>query len=63
MFNFFDPPTPKPLIPEAKIDSEYKKMRIKVFLGAFLGYAGYYLVRKNLALASPGMIQSVENGG
>ena len=27
-----------------------------VFLGAFLGYAGYYLVRKNLSLAAPGMI-------
>jgi OPA family glycerol-3-phosphate transporter-like MFS transporter len=31
-------------------------MRFKVFLGAFLGYAGYYLVRKNLSLAAPGMI-------
>lgn len=32
-------------------------------MGAFLGYAGYYLVRKNLALAIPGMIQPVEQGG
>ena len=31
-------------------------MRLKVFLGAFLGYAGYYLVRKNLSLAAPDMI-------
>lgn len=40
-----------------KIDSEYKKMRLKVFLGIYLGYAAYYLVRKNLSLAAPGMIE------
>lgn len=40
-----------------KIDSEYKKMRLKVFLGIYLGYASYYLVRKNLSLAAPGMIE------
>ena len=32
-------------------------MRLKVFLGAFLGYAAYYLVRKNLSLAAPDMIK------
>ncbi|OFY45151.1 MAG: glycerol-3-phosphate transporter [Bacteroidetes bacterium GWF2_40_14] len=63
MLKYLDPPAAKPLLPEDKIASEYKKMRLKVFLGAFLGYAAYYLVRKNLALAIPGMIQSVENGG
>lgn len=57
------PPAPKELLPNEKIDSEYKKMRLKVFLGAFFGYAAYYLVRKNLALAIPGMIQPVESGG
>ena len=31
-------------------------MRLKVFLGAFFGYAAYYLVRKNLSLAAPGMM-------
>ena len=40
-----------------KIDSEYKKMRLKVFLGIYLGYAAYSLVRKNLSLAAPGMIE------
>ena len=63
MLNFLNPHTAKPLLPEEKIASEYKKMRLKVFLGAFLGYAGYYLVRKNLALAIPGMIQPVAEGG
>jgi OPA family glycerol-3-phosphate transporter-like MFS transporter len=63
MISLLKPPPPKELLPEEKIASMYKRMRIKVFLGAFIGYAGYYLVRKNLALAIPGMIQPVENGG
>lgn len=57
MSNFFEPQAAKEQVPAEKIDSEYKRMRIKVFLGAFLGYAAYYLVRKNLSLAAPGMIE------
>ena len=57
LLSFFNPPTKKPLIAEEKIDKEYKQMRLKVFLGIFLGYAAYYLVRKNLSLAAPGMIE------
>lgn len=56
MKNFFAPPVSKALLPQDKIDGEYKRMRLKVFVGAFLGYAAYYLVRKNLSLAAPGMI-------
>ncbi|MCR5549305.1 MAG: MFS transporter [Bacteroidales bacterium] len=56
MSRFLDPPAAKPLMAEEKIDKTYKSMRLKVFLGAFLGYAGYYLVRKNLSLAAPDMI-------
>ena len=56
MARFFDPPQPKPQMEAGKVDKEYKSMRLKVFLGAFLGYAGYYLVRKNLSLAAPDMI-------
>ena len=59
MARFLDPPAAKPLMATEKIDKTYKSMRLKVFLGAFLGYAGYYLVRKNLSLAAPDMI----NGG
>lgn len=56
MSRFFDPPKPSAPIEGSKVDKEYKSMRLKVFLGAFLGYAGYYLVRKNLSLAAPDMI-------
>ncbi|MDR0737920.1 MAG: MFS transporter [Prevotellaceae bacterium] len=57
MKNVLQPPAHKPLIDEGKIDKTYKQMRWKVFLGAFIGYAAYYLVRKNLSLAAPGMIE------
>lgn len=58
MFEFFNPPAAKPLLPKEKISKVYKSMRFKVFMGSFLGYAAYYLVRKNLSLASPDMIES-----
>lgn len=56
MSRFFDPPKAAPSIDQKKVDKTYKAMRLKVFLGAFLGYAAYYLVRKNLSLAAPDMI-------
>ena len=56
MAKFFDPPQAKPLLPKEKIDKVFKSMRFKVFMGSFLGYAAYYLVRKNLSLASADMI-------
>ena len=59
MSRFFDPPQAKPLLPKEKIDKVYKSMRFRVFMGAFLGYAAYYLVRKNLSLAAPGMIVGI----
>ena len=56
MANFFTPPSAKPLIAKEKIDKVFKSMRFRVFMGSFLGYAAYYLVRKNLSLAAPDMI-------
>ena len=39
MARFLDPPQPKAALPAEKVDKEYKSMRLKVFLGAFFGYA------------------------
>ena len=44
-------------VPEEKAGSAYKKLRIQVFAGIFVGYAGYYLVRKNFSLAMPYLIE------
>ena len=47
----------KPMLPEEKIDPTYKRLRLQVFLGIFIGYAGYYLVRKNFSLVMPDLIE------
>src|SRR5690606_24694210 len=56
-FSFLNPAPHKPLLDAEKIDPTYKKLRFQVFLGIFLGYAGYYLVRKNFALAMPDLLE------
>ena len=56
MLSFLSPPPPKPKLEDSKIDGTYKKLRFQVFAGIFIGYAGYYLVRKNFALAIPDLI-------
>lgn len=53
MFGFFKPAAHQERLPEEKVDSEYKKLRLQVFLGIFIGYAGYYLIRKNFSIAIP----------
>lgn len=56
MADFFAPPKAGRPVPEEKVDKVYRSMRLKVFMGSFVGYAAYYLVRKNLSLASADMI-------
>lgn len=41
---------------EEKAQAAYRRLRIQVFAGIFVGYAGYYLVRKNFSLAMPYLI-------
>ena len=50
MWKILRPPKHKPPVAAEKIDKEYKRLRLQVFIGIFIGYAGYYLVRKNLSL-------------
>ena len=53
MFKFLAPPAFKPEMPADKVDLAYKKYRWQVFLGIFIGYAGFYIVRKNFSMAMP----------
>ena len=39
------------------VDREYKRHRRSVYAGIFFGYAAYYLVRNNLALAIPDILK------
>ena len=55
--DFLAPPKHKPELPAEKVKSTYTAMRWKVFIGIYLGYAAYYLVRKNLSFAGADMIE------
>lgn len=43
-------PLPAPRLPKAEIDATYPKLRFQVFMGIFIGYAGFYLIRNNIPL-------------
>lgn len=51
--SFLTPPSYKPELPKEQVEAKYKALRWQVFIGIFVGYAGYYLVRKNFTMAMP----------
>lgn len=53
MTNFLSPPPFKLQMAADKVDKTYSLLRWQVFLGAFIGYAGFYIVRKNFSMAIP----------
>lgn len=53
MINIFKPAPHIERVPEEKVDPLYRRLRIQVFIGIFIGYAAYYFIRKNFALAMP----------
>lgn len=57
MWNPLRPPAHKPQLPADRVDRRYRQLRWQVFAGIFIGYAGYYLVRKNFTLAMPHLIE------
>lgn len=57
MIGFLKPPAHCEATNEEDVDSTYQRLRIQVFIGIFVGYAGYYLVRKNFSLAMPHLIE------
>ena len=56
VLQFLRPAPHRPLLPKEEIDPAYKKLRLQVFLGIFIGYAGYYLVRKTFSMVMPDLI-------
>ncbi len=57
MLSIFKPAPHRARLPEAEIDPLYRRLRWQIFLGIFFGYAAYYLVRKNFALAMPYLVE------
>ena len=53
MFKFLAPPAYKNEMPADEVKAKYGKYRLQVFLGIFIGYAGFYIVRKNFSMAMP----------
>ncbi len=58
LLQFFHPAAHIERLPKNKVDKSYQRLRLQVFLGIFIGYAGYYLVRKNFALAIPYLLKA-----
>ncbi len=50
-------PSIAPLPPE-QVDPAYRRHRWQVFIGIFVGYAAFYLVRNNFALAMPAVLKA-----
>lgn len=53
MFKFLRPAPHIEPLPADQVDATYKRLRIQVFMGIFLGYAAYYLTRKVFSIAMP----------
>lgn len=53
MWKLLTPPAYKAEQTGPEADARYKKLRWQVFLGIFIGYAGFYIVRKNFSMAIP----------
>ncbi len=51
MLSIFKPASHKSKLPIEQVDPTYRRLRWQIFMGIFLGYAAYYLVRKNFTLA------------
>ncbi|WP_283582970.1 phosphoglycerate transporter protein PgtP [Limosilactobacillus difficilis] len=42
---------------KSKVHTSYHRLRLQVFMGIFIGYAGYYLLRNNFSIAIPGLLK------
>jgi OPA family glycerol-3-phosphate transporter-like MFS transporter len=57
MIGILKPAAGAPAVAPGDVDRLYRRNRRQVFLGIFAGYAAYYLVRNNLALAIPDILR------
>lgn len=46
-------PPPAPRLSDEEVRRTYPRLRTQVFLGIFIGYAGFYLIRNNISLVAP----------
>ena len=53
IFDFLKPAPHIARLSDTQIDSSYRKYRINNFIGIFIGYLSYYLLRGNFSIAKP----------
>ena len=58
MFSFLKSAPALAPLPADRIDPTYRRLRWQVFAGIFVGYAAFYLVRNNFALALPAILKA-----
>lgn len=65
ILRFFRPAPAKPplVLPPEQLASTFRRWQWRVLLAAILGYATFYLVRKNLGVAMPMMARPPAEGG
>lgn len=55
-FEFYkEPPVAEPIQDKEKIDKMYSHWRLRMFYSCFIGYTIFYLCKKNIAVALPGI--------
>ena len=54
---FKEPPIAEPIQDTEKVDSMYKHWRLRIFYACFIGYTIFYLCKKNIAVALPGIME------
>ena len=52
---FKEPPAIEPIQDKEKVDSMYSHWRMRIFYSCFIGYTVFYLCKKNIAVALPGL--------
>lgn len=57
MFSLLKPAPAIAPLPADRVGPEYRRLRWQVFGGIFIGYAAFYLVRNNFALAIPDILK------
>lgn len=58
MISILKPAPVAPAVAAERVDARYRFLRWQVFAGIFVGYAAFYLVRNNFALAMPAVLKA-----
>jgi OPA family glycerol-3-phosphate transporter-like MFS transporter len=58
VISFLKPAPASHPLPADRVAAEYGRLRWQVFAGIFVGYAAFYLVRNNFALALPAILKA-----